>query len=52
MPVETEEDRRSILATTSYLQGSLGLSARDRDAGQVVSAGPRDTKAVNRHRAY
>ena len=52
MPVEVEEDRRSVLAAIGPLDQDLELSERDHDAAQAVAAGLRDAKAPNTHRAY
>ncbi len=52
MTSDTEEARRSIVATTAHLQEGLELSACDEEAAQAVAAGLRDAKAANTHRAY
>ena len=52
MPVEVEEDRRSVLAAIGPLDQDLELSERDHDAAQAVAAVLRDAKAPNTHRAY
>ena len=41
MSADPEEERRSILASTTHLQEDLELSASDREAAEAVAEGLR-----------